>query len=72
MDFLTMLPTTFHKNNAIWVIVDWLTKSAHFILIRTNFSLAKLSKLYIRKWLSFMGYLLASCQNKDPQFTSRF
>ena len=48
MDFVMGMSMTFHKNNAIWVIVDSLTKTAHFIPIRTEFSLAKLTKLYIR------------------------
>ena len=55
MDFITGLATTFNKNNAIWVIMDRLTKFAHFIPVRTNFSLAKLTKLYIRKIVNLHG-----------------
>ena len=62
MDFVMGLLMTFDKHNAIWVIMDRLTKSTHFILIRTNFSLAKLCKLYIREVVKLYRYLLASCQ----------
>ena len=48
MDFVSGLPMKFNKNNTIWVIVDRLTKSAHFIPVRTDFYLAKLTKLYIK------------------------
>jgi hypothetical protein len=37
MDFIVGLPLTAHKFNLIWVIVDWLTKSTHFILINTSY-----------------------------------
>ena len=47
MDFVIGLPLTPKKNNAAWVIVDRLTKSAHFVPIRTDFPLSKLAKLYI-------------------------
>ena len=47
-DKITMDSMTFGKHNFVWVIVNRLTKFAHFILIRIDFSLAKLSKLYIR------------------------
>ncbi|NAW06112.1 hypothetical protein FGF99_24655 [Salmonella sp. gx-f8] len=47
MDFISGLPLTPGKKNAIWAIVDRLTKSAHFIPVRTDFSLDRLAKLYI-------------------------
>ena len=72
MDFVIGLPTTFRKHDAIWVIVDRLTKSAHFIPIRTDFSLAKLSKLYIKEVVKLYGIPLSIMSNRDPQFTSEF
>ena len=41
MDFMTGLPRTLGGNNAIWVIVDRLTKSAHFLPMKVNFSSIK-------------------------------
>ena len=47
MDFMMGLPTTQRKNNPVWVIVDQMTKSAHFLPIKSDFSLSKLGRLYI-------------------------
>ena len=47
MDFVVGLPCTQAGYDAIWMIVDRLTKSAHFLAIRNNFSLDRLAKLYI-------------------------
>ena len=70
MDFVTGLPTTFHKNNVVWVIVDRLTKSAHFIPIRMDFSLAKLTKLYIKEIVRLHGVPSSIMSDRDPRFTS--
>ncbi|KAA3477091.1 Transposon Ty3-I Gag-Pol polyprotein [Gossypium australe] len=47
MDLVTGLPTTLKKKDAVWVIVDRLTKSAHFIPVHADYSLDKLAELYI-------------------------
>ncbi|KAL6323506.1 hypothetical protein AAG906_039083 [Vitis piasezkii] len=47
MDFVTGLPRTL--DNAIWVIVDRLTKSAHFLPMKVNFSMDRLASLYIKE-----------------------
>nr|GFA86629.1 DNA/RNA polymerase superfamily protein [Tanacetum cinerariifolium] len=46
MDFVTGLPHTFKKNNAIWVVVDRLTKSAHFLPIQQGYSVSKLAEIF--------------------------
>ena len=53
MDFMTDLPRTLREHDAMWEIVDLLTKSAHFLAIRMTFTLEDISKLYIREivWL---------------------
>ena len=66
------LPTMFSKNNVIWVVVDRMTKTAHFIPVRIDFSLAKLAKLYIRDVVKLHGVLSNIVLDRDPQFTSRF
>jgi len=48
MDFVTGLPKIVSGHDAIWVIVDRLTKSAHFLPINIRFSFEKLVHLYIR------------------------
>ncbi|GJR23549.1 putative reverse transcriptase domain-containing protein [Tanacetum coccineum] len=49
MDFITKLPKSSHGSDTIWVIVDRLTKSAHFLLIRENDLLDKLARLYLNR-----------------------
>ena len=49
MDFVTHLPQTQQKHDAVWVIVDRLTKSAHFLAVRMTFTLERFCRLYIRE-----------------------
>ncbi|KAK5777176.1 hypothetical protein PVK06_045143 [Gossypium arboreum] len=72
MDFVSGLPLTPGKKDAIWVIVDRLTKSAHFIPVRTNYSLNKLAELYIKEIVRLHGIPLSIISDRDPRFTSRF
>ena len=72
MDFVIGLPRTQAGHDAIWVIVDRLTKLAHFLAIRNNFSLDKLAKLYISEIIKLYGVPTSIVSNRDPRFTSRF
>ena len=67
MDFVSGLPLSPKKKDVIWVVVDRLTKSAHFIPVRTDFSLDKLAKLYISKIVRLHGvpYLLFRIEIQD-------
>ena len=47
MDFVVGLPCTLGKFDAIWVIVDRLTKSAHFVRVQSTYNLERLAKVYI-------------------------
>ena len=49
MDFVVGLPKTTKGHDAIWVIIDRLTKSAHFIPIKTTFLLEQQADLYVRE-----------------------
>ena len=49
MDFILGLPRTQKLQDAIWVVVDRLTKSAHFLAMKTTFNAEQLANLYIRK-----------------------
>ena len=44
MDFIVRLPLSEHGNDAIWVIVDRLTKSAHFLPMHMTYSMEKLAQ----------------------------
>ena len=71
MDFVTGLPRTLGGNNAIWVIVDQLTKSAHFLPMKVNFSMDRLA-LYIKEIVRMHGVPVSIVSDRDPRFTSRF
>ncbi|KAA3477463.1 DNA/RNA polymerases superfamily protein [Gossypium australe] len=60
------------KKDAIWVLVHRLTKSSHFILIRTNYSLDKLAELYISEVVRLHGVLVSIISDRDSRFTSQF
>ncbi|KAL0282322.1 UNVERIFIED_CONTAM: Transposon Ty3-G Gag-Pol polyprotein [Sesamum angustifolium] len=72
MDFIVGLPCTFRKHDAIWVVVDRLTKSAHFLPIRQNDSLDKLAELYVSEIVRLHGTPTSIVSNRDPRFTSHF
>ena len=72
MDFETGLPRTLGGNNAIWVIVDRLTKSAHFLPMKVNFSMDRLASLYVKEIVRMYGVLVSIVSDRDPCFTSRF
>ncbi|XP_017647736.1 uncharacterized protein LOC108487911 [Gossypium arboreum] len=55
IEFVSGLPLTATKNDSVWVIVDQLTKSAHFIPIRIDYTLQKLAKLYVSKIVRLHG-----------------
>ena len=55
MDFVSRLLRTLGGNNAIWVIVDQLTKSAHFLLMKVNFSMDRLAFLYVKEIMRMHG-----------------
>ncbi|KAG8490322.1 hypothetical protein CXB51_015498 [Gossypium anomalum] len=72
MDFVTGLPLTPKKKDAVWVVVDRLTKSAHFIPVRTDYSLDKLAELYIAEIVRLHGVAMSIISDRDLRFTSRF
>ena len=72
MDFVVGLPVIGRKHDLVWVMVDRLTKSAHFLLVRTDYSLDKLAKLYIKEIVRLHGILVSIISDRDPRFTSRF
>ena len=59
-------------HDSIWVIVDRLTKAAHFIPVRTNYSGEKLVKLYVENIVKLHGVPIRIVLDRGIQFTSRF
>ena len=72
MDFVTGLPRSPKGHEAIWVIVDRMTKTAHFISVKMNYSLDQLAKIYIDEIVSLLGDPASIVSNRDPRFTSNF
>ena len=72
MDFVVGLPRTASGKDAIWVIINRLTKIAHFISIKISFSLDMLAKLYVNEIVSIHGVPVSIISDRDPRFTSRF
>nr|GEY15536.1 putative reverse transcriptase domain-containing protein [Tanacetum cinerariifolium] len=72
MDFVTNLPKTSSGRNTIWVIVDRLTKSAHFIPTRETDSMETLTRLYIKEIVSRHRVPISIISDRDRDFTSRF
>ena len=70
--FVVGLPKTLGKNDSIWVIVDRLTKSAHFIPIKITYNAQKLAKLYISEIVRLHGVPLSIISDRGTQFTSKF
>ena len=71
-EFMVGLPVTRRKHDSVWIMVDRLTKSAHFLPVRTDYSLDKLAKLYIREIVKLHGIPISIILDRDPRFTSRF
>jgi hypothetical protein len=72
MDFIIGLPRTSAGYDSIWVIVDILTKVAHFIPVRTNYTGAKLAELYMARIVCLHGVPKKIVSDRGSQFTSWF
>nr|GFB20537.1 retrotransposable element Tf2 [Tanacetum cinerariifolium] len=72
MDFVTGLPRTQRRHDAIWVVVDRLTKSAHFLPIRKDYSVSRLAEIFQQEIVRLHGTPSAIVSDRDPRFTSRF
>nr|GEU75018.1 putative reverse transcriptase domain-containing protein [Tanacetum cinerariifolium] len=70
MDFITKLPKSSQGFVTILVIVDRLTKSAHFLPIRENDPLDKLARLYLNRIVARHGIPVSIICNRDGSFTS--
>ena len=72
MDFIVKLPKTPSGLDAIWVIVDRLTKSAHFLAIKETDPTEKLARMYIKEVVSRHGVPVSIISDRDSRFVSRF
>jgi hypothetical protein len=71
MDFVTGLPRGKKGNDAIWVVMDRLTKSALFFPMKMTDSVDKLAKLYVNEVIRLHGVPVSIISDRDPRFTLR-
>ena len=72
MDFVSGFLLTKRKLDSVWVIVDRLTKSTHFLLVRLDYSMDRLAEMYLSEIVRLHGILLSIASDSDPRFTPRF
>ena len=72
MDFVTHLPRTQQKHDSVWVIVDRLTKSTHFLAVRMTFTLERFCRLYIREIVRLHEVSVSIVSDRDPRFMTHF
>ncbi|GKC96694.1 putative reverse transcriptase domain-containing protein [Tanacetum coccineum] len=72
MDFVTKLPRTSSGHDTIWVIVDRLTKSAHFLPMRKDYKIERLARLYLNEIVTRHGVSILIISDRDSRFTSKF
>jgi hypothetical protein len=72
MDFIVALQCTQAGYDSMWVIVDQLTKVAHFILVKTTYSGAKLVEVYMSRIRCLHGVPKNIVSDRGSQFTSKF
>ncbi|GJU87187.1 reverse transcriptase domain-containing protein [Tanacetum coccineum] len=72
MDFITKLPKTSSGYDTIWVIIDRLTKSAHFLPMKETDSMKRLTRLYMKGVVTRHGIPVLIICDRDGRFTSNF
>lgn len=72
MDFIGGLPVTKRKNDSIWVVVDRLTKTAHFFAVKSTITVDELARLYVKEVVRLHGAPVTIVSDRDPKFTSHF
>jgi transposase InsO family protein len=71
MDFIMSLPLIARKKDSIWVIVDRLTKTAHFIAVRTTYSVQQYAEIYMDQIVCLHGIPKTIISNRGTQFVAR-
>ena len=70
MDFVIGLPPSQCHHDSIWVVVDRLTKSSHFLPVHTSYTAEDYARLYIRELVRLHGVPLSIISDRGTQFTS--
>jgi hypothetical protein len=72
MDFITGLPTSTKQNDAIMVLVDKLSKSAHFIPTKSTYKAIEIAQVFMKEVFKLHGMPKEIVSNRDKKFTSNF
>ncbi|GKE18862.1 putative reverse transcriptase domain-containing protein, partial [Tanacetum coccineum] len=72
MEFVIKLPRTSSGHDSIWVIVDRLTKSTHFLPMYEDYKMDRLARLYLNEIVLRHGVPISFISDRDSRFTSRF
>lgn len=72
INFVTRSLRTSSYHNTIWVIVDRLTKSTQFLIVKTTDSVSKLVRFYVEEIVRLHGVVIFVVSGRDPYFTSKF
>nr|GEZ28010.1 reverse transcriptase domain-containing protein [Tanacetum cinerariifolium] len=72
MDFITKLPKTSSGYDSTWVIIDRLTKSAHFFPMKETDTMERFTRLYLKEAVSRHGVPITIIFDRDSRFTSHF
>ena len=72
MDFITGLPMTSRQHDSIMVMVDKLTKEAHFISVKSTHKIDDITKIFMKDIFKLHGFPKEIVSNRDVKFTSNF
>ena len=72
MDFVSSLPRTQRQHDVVWVIMDRLTKSAHFLPFRKDMGFSDMSKLFVKEIVRLHGVPVSIVSDRDSRFVSTF
>jgi hypothetical protein len=72
MDFIVGLPNTSQRHDSIWVIIDRLTKTAHFIPVLTTYTVKKYAEVYLDQIIRLHGVPKTIISDRGAQFIARF
>ncbi|WRX26670.1 Reverse transcriptase domain - like 10 [Theobroma cacao] len=72
MDFVMGLPRTNRGYNSIWIVVDRLTKSTHFLPVKTTYGAAQYARVYMDEIVRLHGIPISIVSDRGAQFASRF
>ena len=70
LNFITGLPRNQNLNDSIMVVIDKLSKAAHFILVKTTYKDANIADIFMKQIFRLHGIPKVIISNKDPKFTA--